>query len=108
MNPADGSPFSTNKAFIELVWKRVEDIPSDAGYRVTVQWTEAGQPQTYLVPVTTATSMIMPVWLFGHADQPTRSYSWSVRVVRMTTDGKGGEKEILLSPSSETRVLYWN
>jgi hypothetical protein len=75
---------------------------------VSIRWTEQGEPMEYLVPITTATSIRMPSWLFGRADQPARQYSWSVRVVRPATDGQGGEKDVLLSPSSTTRVFYWN
>jgi hypothetical protein len=108
ISPADQVPNAGPGAFIELVWSRVEDLPPGAGYRVAIRWVEQGSPMEYLVPVTTATSIRMPSWLFGKADQPARRYEWSVRIVRTTTDGQGGEKDIMLSPSSETRVLYWN
>jgi hypothetical protein len=57
---------------------------------------------------TTGKSIRMPLWLYGKADQPARQYTWSVRVVQAVTDGQGGQKDILLSPSSSARVLYWN
>jgi hypothetical protein len=107
VSPADQTPFSGAAAFIELLWSRVEELPPGAGYRVSLRWVEQGAPMEYLVPVTTATSIRMPGWLFGKADQPVRQYQWSVRIVRSATDGQGGEKDILLSASSPTRVLYW-
>ncbi len=82
-------------------------MPAGAGYRVSIQWIEGGEPMEYGVPVTTATTIRMPGWLFGKADQPERKYTWAVRIVQPTTDGQGREKDLLLSPSSETRVLYW-
>ena len=108
ISPGDQTPFSGSTAFLELVWSKVDGLPTGGGYRVSIRWTEQGAPMEYLVPLTTATSIRMPSWLFGKADQPARQYSWSVRVVRPTTDGQGGEKDVLLSPSSATRVFYWN
>ncbi len=108
LSPGDQSPYSGADAFIELVWASADGIPPGAGYRVSIRWTEQGAPMEYLVPITTATSIRMPAWLFGKADQPARQYFWSVRVVRPGTDGQGNEKDVLLSPSSPTRVLYWN
>lgn len=107
VNPADQSSSQGSKAEIYLMWEPVEGIPSGAGYRVSIQWIEQGAPLEYLVPVTTATSIRMPAWLFQLADQPARKYTWFVRVVETTTDGQGQEKDILLSPSSEPWVLYW-
>jgi LysM repeat protein len=108
LSPGDQTPFSGSGSFIELVWSKADDLPAGAGYRVSIRWIEEGAPMEYLVPVTTATSIRMPSWLFGKADQPARQYTWSVRIVRTTTDGQGGEKDLLLSPSSVSRVLYWN
>ncbi|MGE5603288.1 MAG: LysM peptidoglycan-binding domain-containing protein [Nitrososphaerales archaeon] len=109
VNPADQASASGGSAFIELVWRFPEPggLPAGAGYRVAILWTENGEPKEYLVPVTTATSIRMPSWLWQKADQPTRMYTWSVRLVETTTDGQGRERDILLSPSSETRTLYW-
>ena len=56
---------------------------------------------------TPATSIQMPTWLWGRADQPERRYQWFVRVIRSTTDGRGGELFIPLSPDSEIRTFYW-
>lgn len=106
-NPADQASYRGAKTEIYLMWKPVANVPAGAGYRVVIQWTEQGAPMEYLVPVTTATSIRMPAWLFQRADQPTRKYAWNVRVVQTATDGQGSEKDILLSPSSEQRVLYW-
>ncbi len=107
VNPADQASYGGGKTEIYLIWQEKDAVPDGAGYRVLIQWTEQGQPMEYLVPVTTATSIRMPAWLFQRADQPTRKYTWSVRVVQPTTDGQGKEKDILLSPASESRVLYW-
>jgi LysM repeat protein len=107
VNPSDQASYGGGRTEIYLMWQQREAIPAGAGYRVSIQWTEGGAPMEYLVPVTTATSIRMPAWLFEKADQPTRKYTWSVRVVQPTTDGQGGEKDILLSPSSESRVFYW-
>ncbi len=107
VDPADQASYGGGRTEIYLSWKQVDEVPSGAGYRVSIQWTEQGVPMEYLVPVTNATSIRMPSWLFERADQPTRKYLWSVRVVQPTTDGQGREKDLLLSPASETRVLYW-
>jgi LysM repeat protein len=107
VNPADQASYGGGRTEIYLIWQQRDGIPSGAGYRVAIQWTQNGEPMEYLVPVTTATSIRMPAWLFERADQPARKYTWSVRVVQSTTDGQGREKDVLLSPSSETRALYW-
>ena len=83
-------------------------MPFGAQYQITIRWIEQGAPVEYSDLYTTATSIRMPGWLFARADQPARQYSWSVRVVQTATDGQGGQKVILLSPSSGTHVLYWN
>ncbi len=108
LGPGDQTPYSGASADFELAWSPVEGIPFGAQYQVTIRWVEQGAPVEYSELYTTATSIRMPGWLFGRADQPARQYSWSVRVVQTTTDGQGGQKVILLSPSSATHVLYWN
>jgi len=108
LSPADQTPYSGASADFELVWSVVGDMPFGAQYQVTIRWIEQGIPVEYSDLYTTATSIRMPGWLFARADQPARQYSWSVRVVQITTDGQGGQKVILLSPSSATHVLYWN
>lgn len=108
LSPADQTPYSGASADFELVWSVVPGMPFGAQYQVTIRWIEQGSPVEYSDLYTTATSIRMPGWLFARADQPARQYSWSVRVVQTTTDGQGGQKVILLSPSSATHVLYWN
>lgn len=108
LSPADQTPYSGASADFELVWSVVQGMPFGAQYQVTIRWVEQGSPVEYSELYTTATSIRMPGWLFARADQPARQYSWSVRVVQTTTDGQGGQKIILLSPSSATHVLYWN
>ena len=108
LDPADQTPYSGASADFQLSWSPVEGMPFGAQYQVTIRWVEQGAPVEYSELYTTATSIRMPGWLFARADQPARQYSWSVRVVQTTTDGQGGQKVILLSPSSTTNVLYWN
>lgn len=108
LSPGDQTPFSGGNANLELVWASVDGMPFDADYQISIRWVEQGAPMEYSDLYTNATSIRMPGWLFGKADQPARQYSWSVRVVTTTTDGQGGRKNILLSPSSVTRVFYWN
>jgi len=108
LSPADQTPYSGASADFELVWSAVGGMPFGAQYQVTIRWIEQGAPVEYSELYTTATSIRMPGWLFSRADQPARQYSWSVRIVQTTTDGQGGQKVILLSPSSATHVLYWN
>lgn len=109
LNPGNGAGYGGANALIELTWKPVENLPAGAGYRVTITYVgEDGTPMEDSVPITTATSIKFPLWLHLKAAQPARAYNWSVRVVQEGTDGHGNEKDILLSPASETRVLYWN
>jgi LysM repeat protein len=108
VSPSDQTPYSGPGDYIELVWEQSADLPAGAQYQVLIRWTEGGVPMEYPDMRTTAKSIRMPLWLYGKADQPARQYVWSVRVVQSVTDGQGGQKDILLSPSSATRVLYWN
>jgi hypothetical protein len=108
VSPADQTPYSSPGAYIELVWEQAADLPAGAQYQVLIRWTEGGAPMEYSDMRTTAKSIRMPLWLYAKADQPARQYAWSVRVVQSVTDGQGGQKDVLLSPSSASRVLYWN
>jgi len=106
INPGDGSSYDGNSAQIELIWQNKDYLPTGAVYRVTIQWINKGAPMTDYQN-TTATSIRAPLWLWGEADQPGRQYTWSVQIVQLTTDGKGGERIIPLSLPSEQRKLYW-
>ena len=108
VSPSDQTPYSGPNSYIELVWEQSADLPAGAQYQVLIRWNEAGAPMEYADMRTTAKSIRMPLWLYGKADQPSRQYAWSVRVVQSVTDGQGGAKDVLLSPTSAPRVLYWN
>ncbi len=110
VSPADGAPFSSSATF-ELEWTAVPGVPLDAQYEVMIRWLdEVGAPQETPVRVTAnATKVYAPSWLWGKAYQPSgRRYTWTVRVVQVTTDGQGREKVIPLSPASPARIFYWN
>lgn len=108
VSPGDQTPFSGASSYIELVWEQSAELPPGAQYQVLIRWTEGGAPMEYTDMRTTAKSIRMPLWLYGKADQPSRQYTWSVRVTQTITDGQGGQKDVLLSPASASRVLYWN
>lgn len=108
VSPSDQTPFSGANSYIELVWEQSADLPAGAQYQVLIRWNEGGVPMEYADMRTTGKSIRMPLWLYGKADQPARQYSWSVRVAQSVTDGQGGQKDLLLSPASSARVLYWN
>ena len=106
--PGNQTPFSGDNAQVVVQWQTKDGLPAGAVYRVTFEWTEGGVPVNHTPPGTTSTSMRVPLWLFGKADQPARQYHWSVQVVQVTTDGKGGERVIELSPPSPRWIFYWN
>lgn len=106
-NPGDQAPFSGGDAFIELKWDQVPGFATGMQYQITIRWAEQGAPQEHRW-FTTAISTRVPLWLWGRADQPVRQYTWFVTAVQVTTDGKGGERVIPLSPPSVSRVFYWN
>ncbi len=106
INPGDGSNYEGENAQIMLQWQNTDYLPAGAVYRVTMQWIEKGTPMSNTQD-TTATSSRAPLWLWGKADQPSRKYTWSVQIVQLATDGKGGERVIELNPPSEKRVFYW-
>jgi LysM repeat protein len=106
-NPSDQTPINGANSF-ELVWEAVAGLPTGAQYQVMVMWSDQdGEPKQHWW-FTSATSSFVPTWLYQRAAQPARKYSWYVTVVQVTTDGKGGEKVIPLSPSSAVRVFYWS
>jgi LysM repeat protein len=106
INPGDGSSYEGQGAQIELQWQNKDYLPTGAIYRVTLQWLNKGTMMTDRQD-TTATSIRAPLWLWGEADQPGRQYTWSVQMVQLATDGKGGERIIPLNPPSEKRTFYW-
>lgn len=106
INPADQTPISGRDAFIELVWQPVPGIPTGGQYQITIRWREQGISQEHWW-LTTADRARVPLWLWSKADQPDRRYTWTVRVVQVTTDGQGGERVIPLSPASPARIFYW-
>jgi len=107
LNPGDQAGYSGDTAQIVLEWQMRDGLPRGAVYRLTISWTEKGAPVTWWWE-TTATSLRVASWLWQRADQPARKYTWWVQVVQLTTDGKGGQLEIPLSPPSEKRTFYWN
>jgi LysM repeat protein len=108
LSPADGTPFSGGSdKFVELTWRRLDGLPPGAEYRVSIQYLSGGVPQQQWWN-TTALGMQVPSGIWGAADQPSRQYEWSVQAVQMTTDGKGGERVIPLSPYSASRTFEWH
>jgi LysM repeat protein len=105
--PGDRNSSTGEGTQIVLQWQTKENLPLGTVYRVTIMDTEQGVPVTHPFDWKT-TSFPVPGWLWGKADQPAREYRWSVQVVQLATDGKGGERVIELSPPSETRTFYWN
>ncbi len=106
VNPGDGSSYN-EKSEITLQWQNKDYLPAGAVYRVTILWTNRGAPMSDF-EYATATSIRAPLWLWGEADQlDGRKYTWSVQIVQLATDGKGGERIIELNPPTEKRVFYW-
>jgi LysM repeat protein len=106
-NPAGGSRAEGETAEIELRWQPVPGMPAGGLYQVTVEYVEGGQKRIDSLPATASTGQRFPPWLYGRADLPGRQYTWYVTVVRMATDGKGGEIAIPLSPPSAPRSFGW-
>lgn len=106
VGPGDGSSYRESEE-INLSWQPVPGIAAGNQYQVTMRWTQQTVPQEYYW-FTTATATRVPPWLWGRADQPDRKYTWFVKVVQVTTDGRGGELAIPLSPASSARSFYWN
>lgn len=104
--PGDQNAYSGDTAQVVLEWQSPDGLPRGAVYRLTIAWVEKGNPISWTWDVTTV-SVRAASWLWQRADQPARQYTWSVQIVQVTTDGKGGERIIPLSPPSEKRVFYW-
>ncbi len=107
--PGDNNPYSGGRVQVVFQWQPVPGLPADAQYQVEFRWRSGGAPDgTYTRVPASSTGTAVPGWIYLRADQPAREYTWWVHVVRVTTDGKGGEKVIELSPPSEVRTFYWN
>jgi LysM repeat protein len=106
--PGEQASYHGETEQIFLIWDAVPGMTADDRYQVDIRWVEQGALQEKSDLFTPATSIQMPPWLWGRADQPDRKYQWFIRAVRLTTDGQGGEVVIPLSPTSPTRTLYWN
>jgi LysM repeat protein len=106
--PGDLATYRGDAAQIYLIWDAVPGMAADDRYQVVIRWIEQGALQEKSDLFTPATSIQMPTWLWGRADQPERRYQWFVRPVRLSTDGRGGELVSPLGPTSPIRTLYWN
>jgi len=104
--PDNGASYTGDRISIELTWQPV-DRPTDAVYEVRILWNQVGVGQEFYWR-TPLTSAAVPTWLWAKADQPSRSYAWFVRVVRVGTDGRGNEQIAALSPNSEQRIFEWH
>ena len=107
LSPGSEASYSGENTEIMLAWQPVDGMGIDSEYQVVVAWVEQGVPREHRWFWKTTGSQV-PLWLWGKADQPGRKYTWHVRVVQVTTDGKGGELVIPLSPDSQSFVFYWN
>jgi LysM repeat protein len=106
--PGDQASYHGDKEQIFLIWNAVPGMIAEDRYQVVMRWSEQGALQEKSDLFTTATSIQVPLWLWGRADQPERRYQWFVRPVRLTTDGQGGERVIPLGPPSPTQNFFWN
>lgn len=102
--PADGNVFNGDRAFVQLTWQAVPELPSNAQYQVTLEWAEKGVPQKYAW-ITPMTDWKVPPDFWQRA---TGQYSWTVAAVHGAPDGKGGETFVPLSPPSAPRSFAWN
>jgi len=108
IGPGDQASYHGDKEQIFLIWNAVPGMIADDKYQVGMRWIEQGALQEKSDLFTTATSIQVPLWLWGRADQPERRYQWFVRPVRLATDGQGGELVIPLGPTSPTHNFFWN
>jgi hypothetical protein len=107
--PGANTPYSGDRVQIVFGWQAVPGLPPDAQYHVEFRWTSGGVPDgTFTRVPANNTGTAVPGWIYLRADQPARKYAWWVHAVRVTTDGKGGERTIELSPPSQIRTFYWN
>ena len=107
VNPEDGAPFNSEKAYIKLSWTSSHTLRPNEYYELLLRYTHQG------------VSVVLPVhvqetfwWvdkaLYLQADQETQFvYYWSVRLVRKEVDAEGKETYVPLSPASEERSFYW-
>ena len=102
--PGDQVSYRGDKEQIYLIWDAVPGMTADDRYQVVIRWIEQGALQEKSDLFTPATSIQMPPWLWGRADQPERRYQWFVRPVRLSTDGQGGELVSPLGPTSPIRT----
>ena len=104
--PGDQNSSTGEGTPIVLQWQTKENLPLGAVYRVTITDTEQGVPVS---PLRLEDDKLPCSRLaLGQGGSPARQYQWFVQVVQLTTDGKGGERVIELSPPSEIRTFFWN
>ncbi len=101
-NPRDGDSYNGKKSVIELKWQPVGALAAGETYRITIEYVHEGTPATLTVDTAETHWRVSPS-LFAQADQPDRTYRWSVQVVL-----KQGEKVIPVSPRSQVWEFHWH
>ena len=107
ISPPDGAILYRNDVVL-LEWYRVQGMPADAFYAVTVSYLHAGSTWYDEVPWTREESWLLSdhAYLLDLSDDGV--FHWSVQVMRKTgQDAQGRSIGIPLSPSSFASRLTW-
>ncbi len=107
LSPADGWEFAAEDEVV-LRWQSVGTLPARAYYVVTVAFQHFGDTWYDEIPWLKETGWTLSEheYLVDLADDSR--FLWSVQVMRRTgQDAEGDPTGVAISPSSETRSLYW-
>lgn len=109
IGPPDGEIFAGPDQFVILSWKPAGQLAEDEWYAVRLSWAENGTFSQRGGDNLKETSWRIPAGFYwGKADQESgRAYEWYVYVERVTETEDGQRVGEPVSPSSETRVFYW-
>jgi hypothetical protein len=109
IGPPDGEIFVGREQYVVLSWEPVGLLADNEWYAVRLSWSENGTLGQRGGNNLKQTSWQIPAdFYWGKADQETgRAYEWYVYVERVTETEDGQRVGEPVSPSSKTRVLYW-
>ena len=106
--PDDGSRFQGRNTEIILSWEAVGSLGEDEWYDVSLRhWAE--ERMHYSGAWVKELQWQVPKELHRSPDPGQPGFQWDVAVMRQTgTKPDGGRDGVPMSPTSETRVFYWD
>jgi hypothetical protein len=105
--PEAGAVYNGSNTNIECIWQSSHTLTANEYFEIAIRYVSQGNPVMVPVYVQRA-SWFVSEMLYGQADlESQREYSWSVRLVRKSTEADGTDEYVAISAWSEERVFYW-